>query len=790
MKPAITPQSPYLQALLECSFGLFGNANSEAEQQQILNKALAPLRIASQSSRAYVFRNFEDPELGECLGMIAETCAQGINPHIENLSNRRTPWSIMPEEMYTTLGEGKPYGGPVERSIASKPSLLKSFLEQDPPLLSIQLFPIHIDDRWWGFIGFDECETARDWDDEEILMLRTASEMIGNTLRRWQAEGELINTLDTLEQRVVERTIKYAEANAQLTWEIHERERFQTQLEKRLEIESALAAISARLLSQVGLKIAIQETLEDLGRMIRATHVLFVQYALAGSTEIEDILEWHEPEVDFTPADLTQILGADHAWFHKLLESNQSVYIYKTSELPLEAQSEKSYLEERHVHSLVFLPLFGDERIIGTLVCSNIELPGYQVAENLHALEVIASMISSLLQREILLNTLERQVAERTRELSTFLEMAVLVGETQELANILQPILSKIMEVSSCEAACVYLASEQRDELELVAQRGIPTEYQSPHIKINIDEAFCSGLIRTTPGSNIVANGQPIMQNVTDLPGFHTSQFAFLRARDKILGILSCYRVADAPFTPFQISMLNAIGEQLGVVVENFYLHQQTEALAIIQERQRLARELHDAVSQSIYSLTLFARSGKDALEEGDQRKLTASLQQIEDNSTIALKEMRLLLYQLRSPLLEQGGLTRAIESRFDLVERRLGIACSCEISDAVMLPGKVEQEVFRIISEALNNSLKHAKANQVSVSIQLEGENILTNIMDDGEGFDPASVSPGMGLDNMSERVAGFGGQLKITSNIGGGTLVRLSIPQQVLLKEGQVRP
>ena len=94
---------------------------------------------------------------------------------------------------------------------------------------------------------------------------------------------------------------------------------------------------------------------------------------------------------------------------------------------------------------------------------------------------------------------------------------------------------------------------------------------------------------------------------------------------------------------------------------------------------------------------------------------------------------------------------------------------------------------MFRIVSESLNNSLKHAKATQVRVSIQPEGENIIVNISDNGDGFDPARISPGMGLNNISERVAGFGGELKITSQLGGGTQVCLSIPQQVLQEDRQ---
>jgi signal transduction histidine kinase len=219
------------------------------------------------------------------------------------------------------------------------------------------------------------------------------------------------------------------------------------------------------------------------------------------------------------------------------------------------------------------------------------------------------------------------------------------------------------------------------------------------------------------------------------------------------------------------------MAEQLGVMVENYRLRQLTEEMAVLEERQRLARELHDSITQSLYSQTLFARSGRYAFEDGEDLKLKDSLQQLEVNALFALKEMRLLLFQLQPGDLEDVGLAAAINQRLDMVERRLGIDATLQIDKKMTLPERVEETLYRITMEALNNSLKHASANQVSVGLQAEGVDLVLEIVDDGSGFNATEEQGGMGLKIMRERVNQLGGTLEINSKPGSGTLVRVTL-------------
>ena len=770
-------QLHYEHALTGYSQALLSVAENEESQQQVLNQALEHLRAGAQASRSYLFRNFQDPDLGPCMGMLAEACSPEILPQLNNPANRKFPWSQLPQDMFNSLQSGEPYGGPVERVFASTPHLMENFLQQLNPLLSVICFPIFFNELWWGFVGFDDCEHAREWDAQEILMLRTAAEIIGNTVQRWQAEEKLRQTLANLEQRVQERTIEYAQANAELRHEIHERQRFQNELEERLEIEGALAKISARLLSPLDLPSAIHETLVNLGQIMQASRVVFIQVP-TGTTDIaREAIEWHSPNIPPLADDLNRYLKSAYPWFRNQLGGNKSVYIKDLSNLPGEALPERQLLIGSGVDALLLTPLIMDNQLEGVISISNPKLPKAKILGNTRLVEVVAGMLGSLLRREALLNTLEEKVAERTHELSAFFDMAMLAGEAHEISDIMQPALVNIMEIIASEAAAIHLYDEHQHTMKLVAQRGVPSEQLSQLQTLHMDEPMTEWINNS---SDAVWPSSTTKLPVTlDLPDFQSTTHVSLRARGKIQGLLSCYRLSDAPFNPYQVFFLNAIGEQLGMAVENYRLRLKAEEVATIQERQRLARELHDAVSQSLYSLALFARSGRDALEVGDQVKLSDSLEQVEANSLAALKEMRLLLYQLRSLALEEGGLVQAIESRFDLVERRTGINASVEMDENIDLNGRVEHELFRLVTEALNNALKHAGASQVSVTIRSENGLVVLNIQDNGRSFDPGQTFAGMGLQNMRERVSTLGGYIDFSSQPGIGTRIRVEIPQ-----------
>ena len=203
------------------------------------------------------------------------------------------------------------------------------------------------------------------------------------------------------------------------------------------------------------------------------------------------------------------------------------------------------------------------------------------------------------------------------------------------------------------------------------------------------------------------------------------------------------------------------------------------EIAAVMEERSRLARELHDSVSQSLYSLTLFAETGRQLVEKGDLENLRKCFAEIVSSSQVILKEMRLLMFDLRPAALEEEGLLKALQKRLDSVEQRSGVKAELHVTGDAKLSPDIEEGLYRIAQEALNNSLKYSSARKVTVDINFTPEAIEMQVHDDGMGFDVDSVLQrgGMGLSNMQERAAKLGGTLQITSTPEKGTNINFRL-------------
>ena len=218
---------------------------------------------------------------------------------------------------------------------------------------------------------------------------------------------------------------------------------------------------------------------------------------------------------------------------------------------------------------------------------------------------------------------------------------------------------------------------------------------------------------------------------------------------------------------------------------------QKAEQAAMLEERNRLARELHDSVTQLMYSLNLFAKAGKDAYRLDNPVQGEKYLTRLEDTARQALKELRLLLFELRPPELEQEGLIGALQLRLDAVEGRAGVKTQLLVNNAeAELPHEYEETLYAVAQEALNNTLKHANATLVTIQLWIDSRKIELVITDDGRGFDPQAPSHrgGMGLDTMRERTVSLGGELQIYSLPQQGTSIQVTLATPEPVKEGPV--
>ena len=224
----------------------------------------------------------------------------------------------------------------------------------------------------------------------------------------------------------------------------------------------------------------------------------------------------------------------------------------------------------------------------------------------------------------------------------------------------------------------------------------------------------------------------------------------------------------------------------------NAALAEQLRHTAVTEERQRLARELHDAVSQQLFAISMTAAALKRLMEKNPQRA-AQQIELVEEMAAAAQAEMRALLLHLRPATLQNKSLKDAIEDLLQELIRKNNLDISAEIEDVDGLPSGIEDHLFRILQESLSNVLRHAKASRIAVKLfTLQGQ-VRMRIADDGVGFDPEREKlTSYGLRSMQERVAEVGGSLEIYSAQGKGTQVEVRIPlmNQTEYKEGEGNP
>jgi signal transduction histidine kinase len=230
-----------------------------------------------------------------------------------------------------------------------------------------------------------------------------------------------------------------------------------------------------------------------------------------------------------------------------------------------------------------------------------------------------------------------------------------------------------------------------------------------------------------------------------------------------------------------EIALLGAIGHQIGVAVENARLYEQAQQLAVMKERNRLARDLHDSVTQALYGITLYSEAAARQLASGDLGLTSGHLREIQETAQESLQEMRLLVFELRLPMLKDEGLAAALQARLEAVESRAGLEVTFESQLNNGLSPEVEEGLYRIAQEALNNSLRHAQAQRVCVRLHQTGQSVALEVKDDGVGFDltQAQQRGGFGLRGMAERAARLGAALTVESRPGQGTMIAVEVQE-----------
>lgn len=453
--------------------------------------------------------------------------------------------------------------------------------------------------------------------------------------------------------------------------------------------------------------------------------------------------------------------------------------------------------------SILKVPLRVEERLIGLLYLAQ-EASGGFSPQQVEVAHEVATHLAVALQQAQLRAALERhaleleqRVEERTRELQRRHEVAQGLGEilailnsNRSLEETLDYIVALAGRLLGTDASAIYYIPTPDAPLTIGAARGLPHRYVQEVQQVGGQEVVRQAVRERRPIAindlrHFVQQGEGDQEGATqgtllqELADHYGALLAVpLLARESVYGSVVLYYTKSHSFSAEEIALAMAFGDQAALAIENARLQTQVEASAVAAERNRLARDLHDAVTQTLFSTSLIAevlpRLWQRDPEEGVRR-----LDELRQLTRGALAEMRTLLYELRPAVLVQSDLADLLRQLAEATIGRARLPVEVTVRGEGQLPPDVQVAFYRIAQEALNNLAKHSQANQATLTLTLgEGVGHLI-VQDDGQGFDVEAMSAqGLGLGIMQERAHAIQGWLQIESESGVGSMVQLRWP------------
>ncbi len=447
------------------------------------------------------------------------------------------------------------------------------------------------------------------------------------------------------------------------------------------------------------------------------------------------------------------------------------------------------------VKSLLAVPLMSGAEPLGGIAVINkvsnaFELPDERVMMLLASSAAIGLENARLYHQE----QERRQEADQRRQVAEGLrEMMTILNSNRPLEEILNNIVAQATRLLQANAAAIYRLQDKNGPLKIQAGYSLPAEYIA-RMEIPLNQGLVGRAVQrrqpvTFPSPDLSFNhsdflkpGDPLRPLFIEAMAQYQALLAVpLIIKDEVYGGIVLYYTQRRFFSDEDIALAVSFADQAALAIENARLFDQAEQAAILEERQRLARDLHDSVTQSLYGVTMFAEAAARLLKSNQIELAAGHLRELRSTAQEALQEMRLLIFELRPSVLEEAGLAAALQTRLEAVERRSGLVTELKVegTQAQPLTSKVEEGLYRLAQEALNNILKHAHARHVTVCLHHRPQGVRLEISDDGSGFDLAAIRQraGLGLRGMEERARQLGAALTVASQPGQGTKIIVEV-------------
>ena len=385
-----------------------------------------------------------------------------------------------------------------------------------------------------------------------------------------------------------------------------------------------------------------------------------------------------------------------------------------------------------------------------------------------------------------IIERMQRESLRRNQELAALNSVALAVSKSLNLDVILYRALDKVLQVTATDAGEIFLQDRQTQEMVQRVHSGLFPEAFQEKIRFQIGEGFVGAVAQS--GEPIVvedvSQDHRLLRNKVRESGFRSLVSVPLKSKDAVIGVINLATLSRRRFTTEDMQLLANIGNQIAVAIENARLHEQVQDMAALEERERIAREMHDSLAQVLSYVNTKTQAVRQLLATGQEAQAEAHLKELESIAQDAYDDVREVILGLRSTDSLQKGIVSTLKEYIFRFSQLSNIKTELEISDGrpPALPTTIELQVIRIIQESLTNVRKHARANHAWVRFVTRGEQAEIVIEDDGQGFDSTRIRrgdwPQFGLQTMKERAESVRGTLDIRSAPGKGTKVTLRVP------------
>jgi signal transduction histidine kinase len=436
--------------------------------------------------------------------------------------------------------------------------------------------------------------------------------------------------------------------------------------------------------------------------------------------------------------------------------------------------------------SLLAVPLITQHAPPAVLVVYRLDTHRFTEAE-IGLAASFANHAAMALENASLFNLTDEELQKQVKSLRALNRVALSVSQSLVLDDVLTNAVDAVLHVMDTDTAWIYLLREGETTLRLRVHRGFSAGFAEQLSQIEVG----SGL-----NGQVAETGQPLLvqdihlnpgpnQQLLAQEGLRSFAAVPLRAKESNVGVLGVATRDDRQFTDNQVDLLTAIGGQVGIAVENARLYRRSRQAAILEERNRVAREIHDSLAQAFTGIVVQLEAA-ERLAGRRPEQAQASLHKARDLARTSLQEARRSVWGLRPRSLEDLSLTEALHNQVRAAQGENGLTLRFATSGAERnLSPDVEMNLFRIAQEALNNVRRHADARNAGIQLDYGAQQVRLAVWDDGVGLPTDHNAAGgdgdghgFGLIGMQERTALLDGQMTITSAPGEGTQVEVVVP------------